>query len=129
MLGIFQRAKHRDQHPVLFVALYLPKYFFLTRIGLISDTHGYLDEQVFKYFTDCDEIWHAGDFGAITIADQLTAQSGLPLKGVYGNIDGYDVRSIYPKKTNLELRRCKSVHDAHRRLPGEICPQNKTGAC
>ena len=70
----------------------------LTRIGLISDTHGYLDEQVFKYFKDCDEIWHAGDFGMISLAEELTSKSGLPLKGVYGNIDGFDVRSIYPEK-------------------------------
>jgi predicted phosphodiesterase len=35
----------------------------LTRIGLISDTHGFLDEKVFEYFKDCDEVWHAGDFG------------------------------------------------------------------
>jgi uncharacterized protein len=70
----------------------------MTRIGLISDTHGYLDEKVFEHFKNCDEIWHAGDFGAIAIADRLTTQSGLPVRGVYGNIDGYDVRSVYPEK-------------------------------
>ena len=70
----------------------------MTRIGLISDTHNYLDEQIFGYFNQCDEIWHAGDFGTIEIADRLKLQSGLPLKGVYGNIDGYDIRSIYPEK-------------------------------
>lgn len=68
----------------------------MTRIGLISDTHNYLDEQVFKHFHNCDEIWHAGDFGTMAVADQLKAFK--PLKGVYGNIDGYDVRSIYPVK-------------------------------
>ena len=70
----------------------------MTRIGLLSDTHNYLDEQVFKYFANCDEIWHAGDFGTVEIANRLMSQSGLPLKGVYGNIDGYDIRSIYPEK-------------------------------
>lgn len=70
----------------------------MTRIGLLSDTHNYLDEQVFKYFADRDEIWHAGDFGTVDIANRLESQSGLPLKGVYGNIDGYDIRSIYPEK-------------------------------
>ncbi len=69
----------------------------MTRIGLISDTHGFLDEAVFKHFADCNEIWHAGDFGNSQLAEQLTHQSGLPVKGVYGNIDGYDVRSIYPE--------------------------------
>lgn len=69
----------------------------MTRIGLISDTHGYLDETVFTHFAQCDEIWHAGDFGTIAIADTLASTTGLPVKGVYGNIDGYDVRSVYPE--------------------------------
>ena len=47
----------------------------MTRIGLISDTHGFLDESVFKYFKDCNEIWHAGDFGGITISEQLAIQA------------------------------------------------------
>ena len=68
----------------------------MTRIGLISDTHSYLDDTVFEHFKACDEIWHAGDFGTIEVADKLKAQK--PLKGVYGNIDGYDVRGIYPEK-------------------------------
>lgn len=67
----------------------------MTRIGLISDTHNYLDEAVFKHFENCDEIWHAGDFGTVAIADRL--KEFKPLKGVYGNIDGYDVRSVYPE--------------------------------
>lgn len=74
------------------------KKILVTRIGLISDTHGYLDEAVFKHFEGCHEIWHAGDFGTIEIAECLARQSGLPVKGVYGNIDGYDVRSVYPQK-------------------------------
>ena len=69
----------------------------MTRIGLISDTHGFLDEAVFKYFKNCDEIWHAGDFGNIILAEELSKKSGLPLKGVYGNIDGQDIRTVYPE--------------------------------
>ena len=45
----------------------------MVRIGLISDTHGYLDDAVFKHFEKCDEIWHAGDFGNIGLADKLAA--------------------------------------------------------
>lgn len=67
----------------------------MTRIGLISDTHTFLDDAVFKHFDKCDEIWHAGDFGNIALADQLAAFK--PLKGVYGNIDGQDVRIVYPE--------------------------------
>lgn len=69
----------------------------MTRIGLISDTHNFLDDAVFTHFAQCDEIWHGGDFGTIAIADRLKEVSGLPLKGVFGNIDGQDIRSVYPK--------------------------------
>jgi putative phosphoesterase len=68
----------------------------LTSIGLISDTHHYLDDAIFEHFKKCDEIWHGGDFGTIAIADKLAAFK--PLKGVYGNIDGPDVRNIYPEQ-------------------------------
>ena len=68
----------------------------MTKIGLISDTHGYLDENVFKHFENCDEIWHAGDFGFAEIANRLKASK--PLKGVYGNIDGQDIRSEFAEQ-------------------------------
>ena len=68
----------------------------MTRIGLLSDTHNSLDPAVAEHFKNCDEIWHGGDFGIITIADSL--KKIKPLKGVYGNIDGYDVRSVYPEQ-------------------------------
>lgn len=65
------------------------------RIGLISDTHNYLDPKVYKYFQECDEIWHAGDIGAISVADELAKIKFL--RAVYGNIDGQDIRKTYPK--------------------------------
>lgn len=65
----------------------------MKRIGIISDTHGYLDEQVFTYFLHCDEVWHAGDIGNITLAAQLEAFK--PLRAVFGNIDGADLRIRY----------------------------------
>lgn len=68
----------------------------MKKIGLISDTHSYLDEAVFKHFEQCDEIWHAGDFGTLELANRL--QAFKPLKGVYGNIDGNDIRQVYPEK-------------------------------
>ena len=70
----------------------------MTRIGLISDTHGFLDETVFEHFKNCDEIWHAGDFGDMELATRLATQSGLTIRGVFGNIDGNDIRNIYPEK-------------------------------
>lgn len=68
----------------------------MTKIGLISDTHSYLDPAVFKHFENVDEIWHAGDFGTLELANQL--KDFKPLKGVYGNIDGNDIRRVYPEK-------------------------------
>lgn len=68
----------------------------MLRIGLISDTHHYLDDAVFKHFEQCDEIWHAGDFGTIAIAEAL--RNFRPLVGVYGNIDGQDIRSEYKEE-------------------------------
>lgn len=64
----------------------------MKKIGLISDTHGFLDDRVFVHFDTCDEVWHAGDFGDVTIIEQL--QSFKPFRGVWGNIDGKDVRSV-----------------------------------
>lgn len=78
----------------------------MTRIGLISDTHGFLDEKVFNHFKNCNELWHAGDFGNINLANELAQKTGLPVKGVYGNIDGQDIRSVYPE--NLVFQ-CEDV--------------------
>ncbi|HEX4959024.1 MAG TPA: metallophosphoesterase family protein [Lacibacter sp.] len=87
----------------------------MTRIGLISDTHGYLDETVLEHFSKCNEIWHAGDFGTIDLANQLASQSGLPVRGVYGNIDGQDVRSAYPEQL---LFHCEEIKVMMRHIGG-----------
>jgi len=76
----------------------------MTRIGLLSDTHHYLDESIFRHFEACDEIWHAGDFGTAALAAKLS--DFKPLRGVYGNIDGQDIRSLYPEKLRWQ---CEGV--------------------
>jgi uncharacterized protein len=68
----------------------------MKKIGILSDTHSYLNEAVFRHFENCDEIWHAGDFGTLALARQLA--DFKPLRGVFGNIDGTDIRQIYPEK-------------------------------
>ncbi len=65
------------------------------RIGLLSDTHGFLDETLFTYFADCDEVWHAGDFGSVEILDGL--RQFKPTRGVYGNVDGAELRADLPR--------------------------------
>lgn len=67
----------------------------MTKIGLLSDTHGWLNPAVFEFFKDCDEIWHVGDIGSADVANKLLAFK--PLRAVYGNIDGQDVRLMFPK--------------------------------
>ena len=63
-------------------------------IGLLYDTHGVFDEPFKQFFDPVDEIWHAGDFGSMQVAGEIS--SFKPLKGVYGNCDGYDIRLDYP---------------------------------
>ena len=64
----------------------------MTHVGLLSDTHGYLDPLIFKYFKDVDEIWHAGDLGNLSVFNQLKIFK--PLKAVYGNIDDQKIRVL-----------------------------------
>ncbi|HZH71964.1 MAG TPA: metallophosphoesterase family protein [Mariniphaga sp.] len=66
----------------------------MKRIGILSDTHYFLHERLFHFFENVDEIWHAGDFGDLQTADKLA--NFKKLRGVYGNIDGQDVRAVYP---------------------------------
>lgn len=106
----------------------------MTRIGLISDTHNYVDEAIFEHFKNCDEIWHGGDFGAIEIAEKIIAgfhsqpgQHGghgqtrdgrtmsTMLRGVYGNIDGQDIRKVYPEQL---VFRCEDVTVMMRHIGG-----------
>ena len=67
----------------------------MKKIGLLSDTHGYLDPRIFEYFGKCDEIWHAGDIGDEAVSEQLNNFKAL--KAVYGNIDGQNIRAIHPE--------------------------------
>ena len=67
----------------------------MIKIGLMSDTHSFLDPKIYEYFKDVDEIWHAGDIGDITVADAL--EKFKPLRAVYGNIDNQLVRGRYPE--------------------------------
>ena len=67
----------------------------MKRIGLMSDTHGFIDPKIYEYFKDVDEIWHAGDVGTIEVIDDL--RKFKPLRGVYGNIDDYNIRKEFPE--------------------------------
>ena len=70
------------------------------KIGLISDTHSYLDETVFEHFKDVDEIWHAGDMGVHDVMDKLEAFK--PVRAVWGNIDDNPMRYRYPEHNRFD---------------------------
>ncbi len=66
------------------------------RIGLLSDTHGWLDPSLLPILEGCDEIWHAGDWGSYGVYEELLGL-GKVLRGVSGNIDGWDLRRVLPE--------------------------------
>ena len=76
----------------------------MTRIGLISDTHGSFPDRLFEFFKTCDEIWHAGDIGSADVLEKL--REFRPLRAVYGNIDGTDIRISCPLE---QLFDCEDV--------------------
>jgi len=73
----------------------------MKKIGLISDTHGFLHPRVKHHFNGCDEIWHAGDIGNISLADEL--EDFKPFRAVYGNIDGTKIRKVYPENLRFTI--------------------------
>lgn len=89
-------------------------------IGLISDTHNYLDDAVFRHFDKCDEVWHAGDFGTAEVSDKLKAFK--PLRGVYGNIDGYDIRSEFPETIRFNCEEVDVLMTHIGGYPGKYAP-------
>ena len=77
----------------------------MKKIGLLSDTHSFLDQKIWDFLKDCDEIWHAGDIGNMEVADKLS--KAKPFKAVYGNIDGQEVRISFPKIQHFQCEEVK----------------------
>lgn len=77
----------------------------MKKIGLISDSHGYLDEIVTGHLADVDEIWHAGDIGDLSILDILPRDKVLRI--ITGNIDDQEARSGYPEELWFEVEGLK----------------------
>jgi putative phosphoesterase len=73
----------------------------MKKIGLLSDTHSYLDPTIFEHFAEVDEIWHAGDIGEAEVADRLEAFK--PFRCVFGNIDTPDLRRRFPEDLRFTL--------------------------
>ncbi len=91
----------------------------MIRIGLISDTHGFLEDAVFRHFESCDEVWHAGDFGP-GVAEKLA--SFKPLKGVYGNIDDHAIRQQFPETLRWQCEGVAVLMTHIGGYPGKYAP-------
>jgi uncharacterized protein len=70
------------------------------KIGLLSDTHSFLDPKILEYFKDCDEIWHAGDIGESTVTQSL--EKIKPVRAVFGNIDDQETQVKFPEDLWIE---------------------------
>ena len=93
----------------------------MKKIGIISDTHGHLDEEVCNFLADVDHIWHAGDIGSLALADEIA--SFKPFTAVYGNIDDAVTRRVYPEFTCFDCEDVKVLMTHIGGYPGKYDPK------
>lgn len=91
------------------------------KVGLMSDTHGYLHPKVFEHFATVDEIWHAGDIGTSEVANTL--KDFKPFRAVYGNVDGQDIRQEYPEDLRFTINGVKVWMTHIGGYPGRYAPR------
>lgn len=96
------------------------KLLIMTRIGLISDTHGYVHPRLYDFFKDCEQIWHAGDIGSVDVAEELSAFK--PFVAVYGNIDGHILRKTYPETAYFICEKVRVIITHIGGYPGKYMP-------
>lgn len=99
----------------------------MKRIGILSDTHGYWDDRYAKHFEQCDEIWHAGDIGSLEVAERLQALH--PLRAVCGNIDGGDLRLMFPPVLRFRCERVDVLLTHIGGYPGHYNPAIYRNLC
>ena len=92
----------------------------MKRIGILSDTHGYIAKQVWEFFKDCDELWHAGDCGQGVLEELMEWK---PVRAVYGNCDGWDLRSITEEVADFDCEGLRVLMTHIGGWPGHY-PQN-----
>ena len=95
----------------------------MKKILLLSDTHGYLDQKIIKYINNTDEVWHAGDIGSPNLTDEISKLK--PLRGVYGNIDGQELRNQFPVNQIFSCQKVKVVMTHIGGYPGSYDPRVK----
>lgn len=93
----------------------------MKKIGLLSDTHSHLHHRVKNFLKDCDEIWHAGDIGDLSVTDEL--EKVAPVRAVYGNIDGQAVRNRFKEDTIFIIEGLKIYMTHIGGYPGRYNPR------
>lgn len=96
----------------------------MKKIGLLSDTHNTWDEKYEQYFAECDEIWHAGDIGSLQLAQRF--ETLKPFRAVYGNIDDFTTRRVYPEFTRFTLEGVDVLMTHIGGYPGKYDPRVRT---
>ena len=91
------------------------------RVGLLSDTHSHLDEDIRTHLASCDEIWHAGDIGSASVTDTLAQWK--PLRAVYGNIDDVKMRLTFPEDNIFAVEGVKVLITHIGGYPGHYVPR------
>lgn len=91
------------------------------KVGLLSDTHGYWDNRYAEHFKECDEIWHAGDIGSVEVIERLAELK--PVRAVYGNIDGQNIRIQYPRTAIFMAEEVKVLLTHIGGYPGRYAPE------
>lgn len=95
----------------------------MTKVGILSDTHGYWDERYAPHFADCDEIWHAGDVGDYAIIERLSEI--CPVRAVSGNVDHGEVKHRCPELLIFEVEGMKVLLTHIGGYPGKWSPGMK----
>jgi putative phosphoesterase len=92
----------------------------MLQVGILSDTHGSIHPRLYEFFESCDELWHAGDIGDISVTDSLLEFK--PLVAVYGNIDGAFLRSEFPKEVFFQREQIQVFMTHIGGYPGKYQP-------
>lgn len=93
----------------------------MKKIGVISDTHGSFEPKFAEFFIECDELWHLGDWGDVSIVEAM--ERIAPVRGVYGNIDGYPVRVRFPEYQLFDIEGFKVLMIHIGGYPGRYEPR------
>lgn len=93
----------------------------MKQIGIISDTHSYIDDKIIDFFSNCDIIFHAGDIGSTEVFDRISQTNKLI--SVYGNIDDYSIREFTKEIEKIKIENVNVLMTHIGGYPGRYTPK------